>query len=899
MNNHKYFQRLGAFALLIVYTSVFSQDIYKNVRDIRGGITSILRINALTTEQQQIIDFSEIGYYGVLYAHLDNAESKIFFSYNMNRNFAMLDVGDNSNIIDLSRDVGKSDPYRGGYSFLYHHDAEVLYLKWLKVDTTLSDNINQIKEFNAIVDPMTGQNIQEFNPFFKFKNAEFSEDGSRLYAQKIPTNEEKEKKNFYIQIINTQTNKLIESIPYSSISPNASVRLFPCAVKDNMLVRTIFNDGSLKKGYLFVFNIETKEKSKKVQYDGVGEYKLSSDGSKIIISEMNKSNYYRDRSGVIYLIDVIWPEDENDTELLSLNDGIIVQIPPFSTHMNMTRVIHTFNNDPDVFLIYEENSSKPFEDSYLIRISDGAILRGEPYSTGLPVKLINSQGQLLEGGSLKYYEGGWKEAEDYGNGIFSVDTEKETVKLRMSYAYASQDLDNVVVSSDTAVFQTRAVHVHLKNSQGQLIDEGTVKYYAGGWRDFGVTSGGIAIKELLPNSYKFRMSYGFASNDLTQDIEDNSTVVFQAVPVQVELRDSQDQLMDEGTVKYYAGGWRDFGFTSGGVAIKELLPNNYKFRMSYGFASNDLTQDIGDNPIVVFQTVPVQVELRDSQDQLMDEGTVKYYAGGWRDFGVTSGGIAIKELLPNSYKFRMNYAFAANDLTQDVDDNPIVVFQTIPTQVELRDSQNQLIDEGTVKYYASGWREFGITSGGVATKELLPNSYKFRMNYAFASNDLIQDVGENNTIVFQTVLTQVELRDSQDQLMDEGTMKYYAGGWRDFGITSGGVAIKELLPKSYKFRMNYAFATTDLTQNISINSVVQFPTILAEVEVTDQQNQPVDDVEVTYYAGGWRTLGSTSNGRSEKQLLPLSYKFRITYNRQSQDKTQNLTDNPVVEFQIE
>ncbi len=445
--------------------------------------------------------------------------------------------------------------------------------------------------------------------------------------------------------------------------------------------------------------------------------------------------------------------------------------------------------------------------------------------SGLPVKLIDSQGQLLEGGSLQYYEGGWKEAVDHGNGIFSVDTEKETIKLRMTYAYASQDLDNVVVGIDTAVFQTMAAEVHLKNSQGELMDEGTVKYYSGGWRDFGVTSSGVVNKELLPNSYKFRMTYAFASNDLTQNIADDPAVVFQTVPVQVELRDSQDQLMEEGAVKYYSGGWRDFGVTSGGVASKELLPNSYKFCMTYAFASNDLTQDVSDNTTVVFQTVPVQVELRDSQGQLMDEGSVKYYAGGWRDFGVTSGGVVTKELLSNNYKFRMTYAFASNDLTQNIGGDPAVVFQTVPAQVELRDSQGQLMDEGTVKYYAGGWRDFGITTQGTAKKELLSNNYKFRMTYSFGSIDKTQDIGTDPDIPFSTVL--------------------------------------------------------------------------AQVRVSDQQDQPVDNVEVKYYSGGWRNLGITINGEAEKQLLPLNYKFRITYIGQAQEKQQNLSENSIVEFQVE
>ena len=439
----------------------------------------------------------------------------------------------------------------------------------------------------------------------------------------------------------------------------------------------------------------------------------------------------------------------------------------------------------------------------------------------LSVLLLNSQNQPLTNGTLKYYEGGWKEAVNNGDGTFRVETEQETVKLRMTYAHASQDIADVPVNGGPVTFQTAPVQVELRDSQNQLMDEGTVKYYSGGWRDFGSTTGGIVVKELLPNSYKFRLTYAFASNDITQDVGTDPVVTFQTIPVQVELRDSQNQLIDEGSIKYYSGGWRTFGNTSGGIAEKELLPNSYKFRMTYGYASNDLTQDVGDNETVVFQTVPVKVELRDSQNQLMDEGSVKYYSGGWRTFGNTSGGVVEKELLPNAYKFRMTFAYASNDMTQNVEDNPRVSFQTIQATVELRNSQNQLMDEGTGKYYSGGWRDFGSTTGGITVKELLAQSYKFRINYAYASTDQTQNLSDNETVRFSSIQTIITVKDAQGNLIDGAIVKYYSGGWRNYGTTSGGIVEKELFAKSYKFRATYSGSSRDVIQDVSVNPDVE------------------------------------------------------------------------------
>ncbi len=456
------------------------------------------------------------------------------------------------------------------------------------------------------------------------------------------------------------------------------------------------------------------------------------------------------------------------------------------------------------------------------------------------VELRDSQGSLLNDGSLKYYEGGWQNAINNGDGTFQVNTERSTVSLRMTYAFGSQTISNVSVNDSVVVFRTVPTEVQLKNSNGGLMpaptgDEGTVKYYSGGWREFGTTSGGVAAKELLPKQYSFRMTYAFASNDQSQDIGANSTVLFQTTNAHVELRNSAADLMpapmgDEGTVKYYSGGWREFGTTSGGTAAKELLPKQYSFRMTYAFASNDQSQDIGTNSTVVFQTTNAQVELRNSAGDLMpapmgDEGTVKYYSGGWREFETTSGGVASKELLPKQYSFRMTYAFASVDQSQDIGTNPTIVFQTTNAQVELRNSAGDLMpapmgDEGTVKYYSGGWRDFGTTSGGIVSKELLSKQYSFRMTYEFASNDQSQDIGTNPVVGFSTVMAAVNVTDQLSQPLDNAEVKYYSGGWRTFGNTTAGTVTKELLPKSYSFRASFQGVSTDKQQDISTDPVV-------------------------------------------------------------------------------
>ena len=446
-----------------------------------------------------------------------------------------------------------------------------------------------------------------------------------------------------------------------------------------------------------------------------------------------------------------------------------------------------------------------------------------PAEMNFNIKLLNSTGTLLTGGSLQYYEGGWKDAINNGDGTFLVDSTLSSVSLKMTYEYGTQTLSNVsLANGNVAVFQTVNTEVKLQNSSGISLDTGTVQYYAGAWREFGTTTNGTAYKELLPNTYSFRMTYANAGNDKQQNISANSTVTFNTVNAAVELRNSSGSLMDAGTVQYYAGAWREFGTTTNGTAYKELLPNTYSFRMTYANAGNDKQQNISANSTVTFNTVNAAVELRNSSGSLMDAGTVQYYAGAWREFGTTTNGTAYKELLPNTYSFRMTYANAGNDKQQNISANSTVTFNTVNAAVELRNSSGSLMDAGTVQYYAGAWREFGTTTNGTAYKELLPNTYSFRTTHEYVSNDKQQNIGTNSTVTFSTKACSVTVKNAEGQPANSADIKYYAGAWRQFGTTVNGEAVKELLPANLSFRASYNGVQKDKTQNTAENSTVEF-----------------------------------------------------------------------------
>jgi diaminopimelate epimerase len=368
------------------------------------------------------------------------------------------------------------------------------------------------------------------------------------------------------------------------------------------------------------------------------------------------------------------------------------------------------------------------------------------------------------------------------------------------------------------------------------------------------------------------MTYAFGRQEKSQNIGSDSNVVFQTKGVVVQLKDSNGNFMDTGSVQYYSGGWRDIGNTSSGQVSKELLPGTYTFAMTYAFGRQEKSQNIGSDSNVVFQTRGVVVQLKDSNSNFMDTGAVQYYSGGWRDIGNTSSGQVSKELLAGTYTFAMTYAFGRQEKSQNIGSDANVVFQTKGVVVQLKDSNGSFMDTGAVQYYSGGWRDIGNTSGGQVSKELLPGTYTFAMTYAFGRQEKSQNIGSDSNVVFQTRGVVVQLKDSNGNFMDTGAVQYYSGGWRDIGNTSSGQVSKELLPGTYTFAMTCGFARQEKSQNVATDTTVLFQT----GKVHSDSGSCTQ-----YYAGGWRTFVQ------DMELLPVRYTFH--FNDQTPDSSYTIT----------
>ncbi|CAH1227861.1 hypothetical protein PAECIP111891_06190 [Paenibacillus allorhizoplanae] len=334
-----------------------------------------------------------------------------------------------------------------------------------------------------------------------------------------------------------------------------------------------------------------------------------------------------------------------------------------------------------------------------------------------------------------------------------MSTGVNTIKLIVTARDGSTKVYTVLVTRALSGNETppaTAVTVALKDSTGQPLSGGVVSYYDGGWKEFGVTdSSGSVSKPLANKNYTFAIIYEGTRNELVQNTGISSNITFQTVNVQVQFTNSQGLPQGEGTVSYYGGGWRSFGSISAGIVHKELLTGSYTFAINYDGAINEKVQNIGTNPLLVFQTVQVKVNLKNSLENPLSGGSISYYAGSWKSLGVTnSAGEAGKELLANTYTFSMNYEGTLNQKVQHVGSDPIVAFQTIRVNAQLKDAQGNPLD-GTLSYYGGSWRSFGATTGGEASKELLAGTYTLSAIAGGKRKEIIANTVTDPTVVFQ------------------------------------------------------------------------------------------------------------------------------------------------------
>jgi hypothetical protein len=222
-------------------------------------------------------------------------------------------------------------------------------------------------------------------------------------------------------------------------------------------------------------------------------------------------------------------------------------------------------------------------------------------------------------------------------------------------------------------------------------------------------------------------------------------------------------------------------------------------------------------------------------------------------------------------KFTLAYRGTSIEKSQNINSNPLVLFQTVNTTAKLMNSSNVQITDDVSFQYRYGWESrMDIPADG----QLLPVSTKFVVYYRGTEIEKSQNLSTNSNVEFNTVNTVVGLFNSSDvEITDDVDLKYRYGWETQMAIPTDG----QLLPVSTKFAVFYRGTSVEKSQNLNTNSNVVFNTGNANPFLTGG-----DGSETFKYRYGWETMMDMP---LDGELLPVSTKFSCNYNSKSKEKS--------------
>ncbi|MCZ7610165.1 MAG: hypothetical protein M5U17_08340 [Ignavibacterium sp.] len=142
----------------------------------------------------------------------------------------------------------------------------------------------------------------------------------------------------------------------------------------------------------------------------------------------------------------------------------------------------------------------------------------------------------------------------------------------------------------------------------------------------------------------------------------------------------------------------------------------------------------------------------------------------------------------------------------------------------------------------------------------------------------------------------VSLKNSLGNQIPASNVMYYEGSWKDAVNNGDGTFTVITTKPTVSIRMFYEYANQTVHNVPAQNNTYTFTTVNAAVELRNSSGSLIDAGTVQYYAGAWRSFGTTVNGVANKELLPINYSFRMTYEYVSLDKQQDISTNSTVTF---
>ncbi|MCK5906360.1 MAG: hypothetical protein KAG37_02150, partial [Flavobacteriales bacterium] len=481
------------------------------------------------------------------------------------------------------------------------------------------------------------------------------------------------------------------------------------------------------------------------------------------------------------------------------------------------------------------------------------------FAGDINIRLIDSNGDGLEGGTASYYDGGWKTAgtTDADGNVMLV-TEKVPTSFRMIYNGMQkkivQDIaKNRIVEFNTvsATFNVDKVDFH---SRGETGESSVGKWYY----NIGATN------EFFPDCYTFKFDNGEKTKVCITESSNYTNL---------RLIDSEGNGLQGGIVGYLSSEdwlWHNAVGTTDENGNFTLVAENVPTTISMTYKGYKVSKDDANGfSSVEFQTVNVTGGLKDSKGNPLGS-MMKVFSNTeakWLNAGDQISDDFSIELLEGEYSFVFNYDFMTSEIIlQDISKNTNVEFATVIAQFE---------PNTAVEYNTDGaWRTMDGNEEFGYAYEFIPGCYWFRFNGEAQQKVCITESGNSASVRFV---------DSKGNGIEGGIVGYLSSeDWiwhNDLGTTDENG--------------NFTFVTENVPTTISMTykgykvskdeangfSSVEFQTVKVTGGLKDSKGNPLGSMMKVFSntEAKWLNAGDQISDDFSIELLEGEYSFVFDY----------------------
>lgn len=155
----------------------------------------------------------------------------------------------------------------------------------------------------------------------------------------------------------------------------------------------------------------------------------------------------------------------------------------------------------------------------------------------------------------------------------------------------------------------------------------------------------------------------------------------------------------------------------------------------------------------------------------------------------------------------------------------------------------------------------------------------------------------------QKTTVTVTLLDSTGNGLEGGIVTYYyKSAWHTAGATGPDGTLAVVVDGTagdITFATRYLGAIKQLSkQDLASTSAVLFQTVPFTLTLVDHNGDPLPGGTASFYAQSWQTIGTTgADGTVTKELLPVSYPFRMAYKGGIEGRATSTSTSTSVGFQ--